>query len=198
MSDGGQIKLLGFAGSRAVPDHVGLRKAMSAGLSEMKATLGDRMTVICGAARGADLIFLRACVELRIPAIVIMPFPEKRFAEDFADKEEWVLAQHLTGVALAKYAVPGGHPAPEAYAEVSRHLLDWADAFLFASDGKGSSRTGKTIREARELGIPSRTIDVESLLGRWEIAPDKYRKARHGFDTRADLLDFLDARFAQG
>jgi len=192
MSDGGQIELLGFAGPDEVPEPAGLRKALSTELSEMKVTLGDRMTVICSAAPGADLIFLRACVELRIPAIVILPFPEARFAEDFADKEEWVLARHLTGVALAKYVVP------EACDEVSLHLLDWADAFLFACDGNESSRTGVTFREARELGIPSRIIDAGSLAARWGIAPDKHRKARHGFDTRADLLDFLDARFAAG
>lgn len=190
MGDGGQIKLLGFAGPRAVPDHDGLRKAITAGLSEMKAALGDRMTAICGAAAGADLVFLRACVELRVPTIVILPFPEERFAEDFSDREEWVLARHLTGVALAKYVVPGG-----GYDEVGRHLLDWADAFLFASDGGESSLTCET---ARDLGIPSRIIDVASLSARWEIDPDNHRKARHGFDTRADLLDFLDARFAQG
>lgn len=195
MSDNGQIKLLGFAGTRAVPDPVGLRKAMTAELSEMKATLGHRMTVICGAAPGSDLVFLRACVELRIPAIVIMPFPEERFAEDFADQEEWVLARHLAGVALAKYVAPGGHQAPQAYAEVSRHLLDWADAFLFADDGNDP---GGTIREARELGIPARIIEVESLEARWEIPPDRHRNARHGFEARADLLDFLDARFAMG
>ena len=146
---GGQIKLLGFAGSRAVPDPAGLRRAISSGLSEMRAALGDRMTVICGAAPGADLVFLRACVEMRIPAIVIMPFPEERFAEDFPDKDEWILARHLTGVALAKYVVPGG-----GYDGVSRHLLDWADAFLIVEDGEGSLR-----REARDLGIPSRIID---------------------------------------
>ena len=146
------------------------------------------MTVICGAAPGADLVFLRACVEMRIPAIVIMPFPEERFAEDFPDKDEWILARHLTGVALAKYVVPGG-----GYDGVSRHLLDWADAFLIVEDGEGSLR-----REARDLGIPSRIIDGSNLGAGWDIAPDPQRNARHGFGNRADLLDFLDARFAAG
>ena len=199
ITEPGQIKLLGFAGHRAVLDPAGLRKTLIGELAEMKALLGNRMTAICSAAAGADLIFLRACVEIRIPAIVILPFPEERFAEDFEDKEEWQLARHLTGVALAKYVTPGGKEAPEAYHEVSRHLLDWADAFLFAWDGKeprGTGGTGETVREARELGIPSRIIDAEILEARWEIALDAGRKARHGFDTRVDLLDFLDARFA--
>lgn len=200
MGERDEIKLLGFAGHRLVSDPASLRMAMMVELSEMKAILGDRMTALCSAAAGADLIFLRACVELRIPAIVILPFPEERFAEEFTDKEEWRLAQNLVGVALAKYVAPGRQPAPEAYIQVSRHILDWADAFLFSWDGKeasGFGSTGETARDAKELGIPSRIIDVKTLGARWEIAPDKSRKPRHGFDTRADLLDFLDARFAE-
>ena len=200
MSDRSHIKLLGFAGHRAVPDPAGLRKAVLRELAEMQALLGNRMTAISSAAVGADLVFLRACVELRIPAIVILPFPESRFSQDFDDKDEWKLAQDLTGVALAKYVAPGGHGAPEAYHQVSRHLLDWADAFLFAWDGKearGAGGTGETVREARELGIPSRIIDAASLHAKWGVPADAHRKPRHGFETRAELLDFLDARFSK-
>jgi hypothetical protein len=198
MSERGHIKILGFAGHRAVPDPGGLRKCILAELTEMKALLGDRMTAISSAAAGADLIFLRACIELRIPAIVILPFPEERFAEDFDEADEWKLAQDLTGVSLARYVAPGGHGAPEAYHQVSRHLLEWADAFLFAWDGKeprGAGGTGEAVLEARELGIPSRIIDEETLAARWDVDADASRKPRHGFDTRAELLDFLDARF---
>ena len=199
MSERGQIKILGFAGHRAVPDRGGLRKCILAELRDMKALLGDKMTAISSSAAGADLIFLRACVEMRIPAIVILPFPEERFAEDFEDAVEWKLAQDLIGVSLTRYVAPGGHLAPEAYHQVSRHLLDWADAFLFAWDGKeprGVGGTGETVREARELGIPSRIIDEATLTARWDVDADASRKPRHGFDTRAELLDFLDARFA--
>lgn len=200
MSERGRIKLLGFAGHRAVPDAEGLRTSLLTELAAMKEMLGDRMTTITSAAAGADLIFLRACVTLRIPAIVILPFPEERFAVDFSDPEEWKMARDLAEVALAKYIAPGDHEAPAAYHEVSRHLLDWADAFIFAWDGedaRGAGGTGETVSEARHLGIPSRVIDVESLVGRWEVAADPDRKPRHGFDTRAELLDYLDARFGR-
>ena len=49
--------------------------------------------------------------------------------------------------------------------------------------------------EARDLGHPSRVIDTKTLTARWETPPDPHRKARHGFHSRADLLDFLDVRF---
>lgn len=200
MSDAAeQPKLLGFAGHRHVPDPEALREVIRGEVIAMKDLLGKRMIAISSAAAGADLLFLKTCVELRIPAIVILPFPEERFAGDFEDAEEWAMAQRLCGVALARYVAPGGLGAPEAYQAVSRHMLEWADAFLFAWNGeppKGTGGTGETVGEARDLGIPSRVIDAGSLATRWETPPDPNRRARHGFDSRADLLDFLDARFA--
>jgi hypothetical protein len=194
-------KLLGFAGHRSVPDPEGLRLAIRKEVEILRETLGKRTIALCSAAAGADLIFLKSCVELRVPAIVILPFPEARFAEDFENAEEWVLAHRLCGVALAKYVAPGAGDSPEAYQVVSRLLLEWADAFLFAWNGeppKGVGGTGESVAEARDLGIPSRVIDPTELVSRWEMPPDPHRKARHGFGSRLELLDFLDARFAAG
>lgn len=194
-----QPKLLGFAGHRNVPAIEGLREAIRSEALAMQALLGERMIALCSAAAGADLLFLKTCVELRIPAIVILPFPEERFAEDFENADEWEMARCLSGVALARYVVPGGYKAPEAYQVVSRLLLEWADTFLFAWNGqppKGAGGTGETVEDARDLGIPSRIIDTNSFVPRWETPPDPHRKARHGYPTRADLLDFLDARFS--
>lgn len=191
-----QPKLLGFVGHRDVPDVAGLREAMRREILAMKELLGKRMIAITSAAAGADLLFLKTCVELRIPTIVILPLAEGRLAGDYRDAEEWAMAQRLCSVALAKYFAPGGS---EPYQLVSRIMLEWADAFLFAWDGgrpKGAGGTGEAAEEARDLGIPSRVIDPTSLATRWETPPDPDRKARHGFDTRADLLDFLDARFS--
>lgn len=191
-------KLLGFTGHRDVPNTEALRAAIRREVVAMKELLGKRMIVISGAAAGADLVFLKTCVELRVPAIVILPFPEERFAGDFEDAEEWAMAQRLFGVALARYVAPGEQGEPEAYQVVSRILLEWADAFLFAWDGgppKGAGGTGETVSEARDLGIPTRVIDAKSLRPHWEVPLDPSRKAKHGFDSRADLLDFLDARF---
>jgi hypothetical protein len=196
-----QPKLLSFAGHRKVTDRVALHDAVRCELVAMKELLGKRMIALCGAAAGADLIFLKSCVELRIPTIVILPFPEERFAEDFEDAEEWAMAQRLFGVALARYIAPGGLGAPEAYQLVSRLMLEWADAFLFAWNGappNGVGGTGETVQEARELGIPSRIIDTANLATRWETPPDPHRRAGHGFHTRAELLDFFDARFIVG
>lgn len=195
-----QPKLLGFAGHRNVPDKDAQRRVIRKELAMMREKLGPGMIGVSSAAAGADLLFLRSCVELRIPAIVILPFPEERFAEDFDDGEEWKMATRLMSVALVKYVSPSGHRAPEAYQDVSRNLLEWADAFLFVWDGgpaKGVGGTGETVEEARDLGIPSRIIDAGSLEPRWNLPLDHGRRPRHGFETRQDLLEFLDARFSK-
>lgn len=200
MSDAAQQpKLLGFAGHRNVLDPEALREVIRGEVIAMRDLLGKRMIAVSSAAAGADLLFLKTCVELRIPAIVILPFPEEKFAQDFEDAEEWAMVQRLIGVALAKYIAPGGLGAPEVYQVVSRLMLEWVDAFLLVWNGeppKGPGGTGETVEEARDLGIPSRVIDANSLAPRWETPPDPSRKARHGYHSRADLLDFLDARFA--
>jgi len=177
MSEAGrQPKLLAFAGHREIPDKAALGAVIRAELLSIRENLGRGMIAISRAATGADLVFLRACVELRIPAIVLLPLSEN----DFEDPAEQELARHLTGVALAKHVSPEGN------------LVEWADVLLFASDGTPSEETAE---DARDLGIPTRLIHATTLETRWTIPPDASRRARHGFDTRQDLLDFLDGRF---
>lgn len=193
-----QPKLLGFAGHRNVSNKSALAASIKAEVISIKEELGRGTIAISSAAAGADLIFLRACVELRIPTIVILPFPEKRFEKDFDDPAEWTLAQHLMSVALVKYVICEASEESKPYQKVSGKLVEWADAFLFAWDGtppRGPGGTGETVEEARDLGIPARVIDTSSLKARWTVYPDAKRKARHGFETRQNLLDFLDKRF---
>ncbi len=192
-----QPKFLGFAGHRHVPDKAALAGAIRRELLVIREIYGPRLIAICSAAAGADLIFLKSCVDLRMPAIVILPFPEERFSEDFEDPTEWEMAEKLTGVALAKYVAPGGKAAPEAYQIVSRQMLGLADVFLFAWDGeaaRGAGGTGETVSEAADTGLPSRIVDAGTFEARWAVPPDPARRARHGFPTRAELLDFLDDR----
>lgn len=193
-----QPKLLGFAGQRGVGDSDHLREMMRREVIAMRDLIGRRMIAITSAAAGADGVFLKTCVELRVPVIVILPDSEARSANDNEDSEEWAMTQRLCSVALAKYVFPSSHLASDAYDLVTQQLLEWADAFLFVCNGEpqvGAACKEEAVKEARDLGIPSRIINVMSHTAKWEIPPDPSRKARHGFDTRADLLDFLDARF---
>lgn len=192
-----QPRLIGFAGHRNVPDRGELSRAIRDELERFRELYGARVTAISSVAAGADLVFLKACAELRIPAIMILPFEKMRFAEDFENAEEWKLAESLMSISLATYVIRGNFEAPEAYQVVSRQLLEWTDAFIFVWNGdpaRGLGGTGETVEEAKDLGIPARIIDTKSLEARWTFEPDMSRAARHGFDTRKELLEFLDAR----
>ena len=192
-----QPRLIGFAGHRNVPDRGELSRVIRNELKKFRELYGVRVTAISSVAAGADLVFLKTCTELRIPAIMILPFGKMRFAEDFENAEEWKLAESLMSISLATYVIRGKFEAPEAYQVVSRQLLEWADAFLFVWNGdpaRGLGGTGETVDEARDLGIPARIIDANSLVTRWTFEPDMGRVARHGFVTRKELLEFLDAR----
>lgn len=190
-----QPKLLGFAAHGDVVDEAALRIVIREELLRMREILGARMIAVSGAAPGADLIFLKNCVELRIPTVVILPSPKVHFQKHFKDAEEWKLAEGLMSVALEVYETP---EAVEDRQLISRQMLDWADALLFAWDGMGGRTTGDMVQDARYMGIPARIIDAGSLIGRWEIEADRSRAARHGFADRKELLEFFDARFARG
>lgn len=194
-----QPKLLGFAGGCCGGDREALRLAIRGGLVEVKDLLGGRLVGLCGAVGGADFIFLRCCVELRVPVVVILPFGEEAFCGDFTDEDERGLAGHLMGVALARYVVPGGKGGQAADGVVPRILLEWADAFLFGWGGepeRGGGGAGEALYEAECLGIPALVVEAGGAGGCWRVEADVSREARHGFETRKELLEFFDARFA--
>jgi len=195
---GSQPRLVGFAGHPAISNQDALRLAIREELTGIKEMFGQRTTAISGIGSGANLVFLRACVELRIPVILISPhICERRLAEDFHDNDEWIMARHLISVALAKYVAPEQENGEDANQLVARHLLEFADVFLFTWHGEAVNerdRTGEIIGETRELGIPARIIHSEELSAHWSFAPDLERGARHGFGTRKELLEFFDAR----
>ena len=189
-----QPRLIGFAGPSKLSNPDALQLAIRRELTTIKETFGPRVTAVSRIGSGANLLFLRVCVEQRIPMILISPHSAKRLAEDFQNIEEWTMARHMISVALAKYVVP---EQEDANRTVHRYLLEFADAFLFAwhgEPGDEKDRTGDILTETRDLGIPARIIHVEELNARWSFEPDLQRGARHGFETRKDLLEFFDAR----
>ncbi len=179
------IKLLGFAAHRDVPENPELAASIRSELTSAKDLFGSRLTTLSSAITIPDLIFLRACIELRIPTIVILPSdPEPHSSAEHAQ-----LAKALLSVSLAKYRVPASSPSST---QISQHILEWADAMLFASHGEDD---GEIVEDAAAMGIPTRRINSVSLQAKWNFTPEPERAARHGFPTRKELLEFFDARF---
>lgn len=175
-----QPRLLAFS---AVPELLlaaNLQETIRAEMQGMKQLLGEGLIAVSPAASPAELLFFKACVDLRIPVIVLAssdgPQP--------ADTRHQALSKALLSVALARYTTPVTHTRP-----ISTYLLEWADVLLLTDSAPSS---GVILEDALAIGIPTRTLSP--ALWRIPFAPDT--SARHGFDSRRDLLDFLDLRFA--
>lgn len=169
------VKLLGFAAVAEATDPAAFATGMRAELTSAKDLLGANMVVLSGARTGTDLIFLRTCIELRIPTIV--------FLQDETHGQERDLLGHLLSVSLAKYPITATQP--------HFHIIEWADALLCAC----SDEENEILTDAMALGIPTRKIHTASLEANWTHQPDIACTAKHGFPTRRELLEFLDKRF---
>lgn len=175
------VKLLGFAAVADATDPSAFAAAIRNELTAAKGLLGTNMVVLSGAKTGTDLIFLRTCIELRIPTIVFLP--DENHLSGGSDSEASNLLGHLLSVSLAKYSI----------AATPTHIpvLEWADALLCAC----GDEEDEILTDAHALGIPTRKFHTTSLETSWSHTPDTASTARHGFPTRRELLEFLDRKF---
>jgi hypothetical protein len=171
------VKLLGFAALAEAIDSTAFAAVIRSELEAARDLLGANMIAVSGAATSPDLIFLRTCIELRIPTIVF-------FTNDasFLPETEKLL-ENLLSVSLAKY------PRPSSSGNLT--ILEWADALLCAC----CNDEDEILADALALGIPTRKLHSTSLAARWTYPPQPANSPRHGFPTRRELMEFLDKRF---
>jgi hypothetical protein len=171
-------KLLGFAAVAEVTDHASFATALRDELEAARDLLGSNMIVISGAHTKLELIFLRTCIELRVPTIVLL-------ANDppMLDEETTSLRNNLISVSLATYPLPSSSQ--------SLAILEWADALLCAC----SDVEDEILTDSLALGIPTRKLHPISLEANWTHPPQPASPTRHGFPTRRELLEFLDKKF---
>jgi len=146
----------------------------------------------------SDFLVLQSCAELRIPMVLFVQNSWDEIASAFPDEKEKVLADSLLGIALAKYDVSdfgdSSHPNPQT----ETALVEFADALLVFSKGDTGACAIRIASDARELGIPTKTIGFDRGNSSWSFGPELNRPARHGFETRKELLEFFDARYRPG
>jgi hypothetical protein len=171
------VKLLGFAAVAEVTDHTAFAVAIRCELEAARDLLGANMIVLSGAKTDSDLVFLRTCIELRIPTIVLLPSDPS-----FLPETEKLL-ENLLSVSLAKYLLPSSSG--------NLTILEWADALLCAC----CDDEDEILADALALGIPTRKLHSTSLAAHWTHPPQLANSPRHGFSTRRELLEFLDKRF---
>lgn len=197
-----RIWLVGFAGHRRVTDPAALKAVIRRELEAFDADLDGELMGICSAAAGADLLFLEACGELGIRTVVILPFGEERFRQDFDDPAVWERSRQLVSAAHWSEVAPGNEDAPAAYHVVARRMLEVADRMLFAWDGnpaRGLGGTGETVAEAAHWGTPARIIAADTLEVRWQGTPlaaggDPAFQDLPVAGTVAELFSLLDKR----
>lgn len=175
------VKLLGFAAVAEVMDQSAFAAAVRSELEALRDMLGSGMVVLSSAGTDSDLTFLRTCIELRIPTIVLLPSDVDLFSN--ADPENSNLLENLLSVSLAKYPL----------LSTTQHLsiLEWADALLCAC----SDDDDELLADALSLGIPTRKLHSTSFLANWSHPLQPSNPARHGFPTRREFLEFMDQRF---
>lgn len=198
-----KVWLLGFAGHRSLADPSGAKSALLAEIRRLNAELSGELIGISSAAAGSDLLFLETCHELGLKTIVLLPFSQARFKEDFEDPAEWDRARKLIESAWWSEIVPGNEEAPGAYHRVSRELLEMADLMFFLWDGKpsgGPGGTGETVEEAGVWKIPSTIIDAITYQVRFQPAAREAPSPDNSFDdlppvaSVRKLFEALDAR----
>lgn len=202
-----RVWFVGFAGHRAVPDPAAAKAAISRELETIRATVTGEIAGISSAAAGADLLFLDACKEAGLKTIVLLPFPENRFADDFDAPAEWERAERHIHEAWWSEVSPGGEDAPAAYHVVARQILEIADRMVFLWNGepaRGIGGTAETVAEARNHGPPSRIIDSTTLEARWNGEAPTLVRHDPDFDELppaecvGELFQKLDARANAG
>lgn len=194
---------IGFAGHRQVDDAAALKAVIRKELDDFSANLNGDVVGLASAAAGADLLFLEACEEAGLRTVIILPFTEERFSEDFDDPAEWLKAKARIAAATWCEVAPGNEVAPEAYHVVAREVLEVADRMLFAWNGlpaRGRGGTAETVVDAEKWGMPSRIIDTATLDVRWQSgsAPEPVEDP-HFHDlptgrTIAEVFEKLDNR----
>lgn len=175
------VKLLGFAAVAEVTDHAAFAAALRGEIEAARNLLGANMVTLSCARADTDLTFLRTCIDLRIPTIVLLPSDEPFISNTETEKHK--LLGNLLSVSLAKYPLP---PSPQA-----APILEWADALLCAC----GDEEDEILTDALALGVPTRKLHSISLTADWTHPPHPASPTRHGFPTRRELMEFLDKRF---
>jgi hypothetical protein len=158
-----RVRVIGFAGHRAISDASATKAAIRASLREFCENADGMVIGRASAAAGADLLFLECCRDLGLAYSIVLPFPKDRFRDDFDDDAEWERAESLMAAASYTEVAPGNEIAPEAYHLAAREILDVADAMLFFWDGqpaRGIGGTAETVTEARKRRVPLRIIEA--------------------------------------
>lgn len=162
--------VVGFSGHRQLADPAGVARAIATILDELRREAPGEWIALSSVAAGADLIFVRAALELGLGWEALLPLPLVDFERDFPP-EEWRDVKPLLARAehLEIAAEPGSRE--EAYLTGGFEIVNNCDVLLAVWDGqsaRGKGGTADVVAYARAMGRPLVIINPDSKVVRRE------------------------------
>jgi len=176
--------IIGFSGHRKLAYPAIVATGIARALDRL-ATDRGHLGVIASAASGGDTLFLEEASRRKLPIRLILPFPKKRFEEDFSP-EDWQRVLPLIDSALFVEEITGPESDDEAYLETGILTVEHAEVMVFVWDGKkaaGMGGTGDIVEYARAFGKPLLIIDpVTGAITEEGFDPNAAKKQKSEFD----------------
>jgi hypothetical protein len=162
--------VVGFTGHRQLADVSGTQAAITAILEELRREAPGEWIALSSAAAGADLIFVKAALELGLGWEAVLPLPLVDFERDFAPRD-WLEVKAL--LARAEHLEVSSEPGSreEAYLTGGFEIVNNCDVLLAVWDGlpaRGKGGTADVVGYARAMGRPIVIINPDSKAVRRE------------------------------
>jgi len=173
MSVTGELPLfhvVGFTGHRHLADETGVASGITSILQQLQSEAPGEWIAQSSAAEGADLLFVRAALQLGLGWEAVLPLPLADFAQDFSP-ERWAEIRKLIDRAerLEVAAEPGSRD--EAYLSGGFEIVNSCDVLLAVWDGKparGKGGTADIVAYARAMARPVVIFNPETKAVRRE------------------------------
>ncbi|HTX22093.1 MAG TPA: hypothetical protein VMD27_09600 [Candidatus Aquilonibacter sp.] len=152
--------VVGFSGHRQLADPKAVADGISNAFERLAANHGP-LAAISSAASGADTLFVEEVARRNLPHLIILPFAQNRFQQDFSPAD-WHRILPFIEKATHVEEVAGEESKEGAYMETGIVTADRADVMIFVWDGKpaaGFGGTGDVVDYIRDLGKPLVIID---------------------------------------
>ena len=162
--------VVGFTGHRRLADPAGAAEAIRKVLLELQAEAPGEWIAQSSAAAGADQIFVRTALDLKLGWEALLPLPLVDFERDFSP-EEWREVQALLARAEHTEVVAEPGSREEAYLTGGFEIVNNCDLLLALWDGKsarGKGGTADVVAYARAMQRPLVIINPDSKVVRRE------------------------------
>lgn len=167
-------RLFGFISDEADVDEA----VLESGVVEIQEQYRGKLIAMSTGRTKVDMSFAKICAKLRVPNILLES--DERFEED-------ALAGALREIALARYRVP--------FLSAVQQMIELVDVFTVSAKNEPKSAFTDFNEDIVCLGLPLMLIRPLGETSTWCVPPDPYRPARNGFETRDDLISYLDQKF---